>query len=130
METENVKFVDIDKQVSNEILEEELFEEFNMDKEKLKLVQTLMPEPLKTSTEITKDERVLLSSAYLLVRPFEKLKDFEIYHLKAYLDHYLLFGISVKRKGRKEIVEILKSLFGGKSQEEMEEKSLREMLLG
>ena len=105
-----------------------LMEYSEIQKEKLEVLKKFVSDGIQ-KTEINVGERKLLPSLFLMAQnPFpsitkkykdshpEILKDLELQGLSEYLDKYMVLGVPVGRKGRKEEVQILQSLFHNDSE--------------
>jgi len=108
-----------------------------LEKEKTKIAEKFLSEGVTQKTEISKNERMLLPILYSIATdPFtiskkvcKKLENYEIQSLHTFLDLYFKLGIPLNRKGRKEEVEVLRSLLGQNNIEVEKGGSLREKLL-
>lgn len=94
------------------VLEDKLAE---LEEKKIELVEKFVSTDIQ-KTEVTKSERKLLPLMRLLSEnPFKlhetKKGEFKNEDLSSFLMEYLQFGIPLDRKGRKEEVEVMQSLF-------------------
>lgn len=101
-----------------------LLEQAEIQKKKVEILETFVSGNVYQKTEITAGERKILPVLNImatspfpsLVKRHPELKEaLEMPTLTTYLKDYLTFGIPVGRKGRKEEVEILRTLFNNDS---------------
>ena len=93
-------------------LEMELAE---LEKQKIKLAEKFLSSDIQ-KTEINNSERKLIPLLRLLASnpfglPEKDVGEYEHKELKIFLDEYLMLGIPLNRKGRKEEVSVMTSLF-------------------
>jgi len=110
-------------------LEEKLAE---LEEKKIDLVEKFTSTGTQ-KTEISKSERKLLPLMRLLSNnPFqikEKTKgEFKNTDLSTFIDEYISFGIPLERKGRKEEVEVIQSLFNQDVEIEKGDGGIRDKL--
>jgi hypothetical protein len=110
---------------------------FLLEQQKIALGEKFLSEDITQKTEISKQERLLLPLLYIIAhKPFplsskqcKKLQNYKINVLILYLEQYYKLGIPLNRKGRKEEVEVLKSLFGRDIIDGEEKIGLRDKIL-
>lgn len=121
----------LDLDVEGEYTEEKE-DEIDVEKVKLELVKLLsLFEEKRTLSQLTHRERFWLSKLELLRRPFHRL-NYESRSLTEYINAYLLYGVSLDRKGREEMVKLASSFYAGLTEEEnvgMEAEQIRRLLL-
>ncbi len=107
---------------------------------RLKLGEQFLSSDITQKTEITPEQRLLLSLIEILAsnplslssKKCSKLRSykFELKPLREFLNMFYTLGIPVNRKGRKEEVEVLKSLFNdsGSGLSDIDELTLSDKL--
>ena len=127
MKNENLK----PDEIIESLAEEEIVksDEVNIELLKILITDRIMPKEFRQNTEVTKNERTLLSLGEAYAEYIEKFDELSGSVIKLMIKLYAEYGIALKRKGRKEALAGIKALNTREKVEEEKEKSLREALL-
>ncbi|MHC1599943.1 MAG: hypothetical protein ACXQS5_03870 [Candidatus Methanospirareceae archaeon] len=76
------------------------------------IIKALVSQDIRTRTDISSEaKRADLAKLHLLSNPFSGfIKDFRVDIIDDLLVHYYVLGLSLQRKSRKELVDVLKNI--------------------